>query len=149
MNKPAALDDKLYAALAYAGALPFIGCAILPWLGIATLPVIGDCKYISATYGVAIASFMAGIHWGTYLYRSGSLPVNLLLTSNVITLGVWFAFLLTPINVSLAANLVAFAALLAIDYKLAGAGLISDAYMALRRNVTVIVLVSLGLTIIS
>ena len=143
------LDSKLYAALAYAGALPFIACAILPWLGMPTLPLIGDCKYVSATYGVVIASFMAGIHWGTYLYKAGSLPVNLLLTSNVITLGVWFAFLLAPIDISLAANFVAFAALLTIDYKLAAAGLISDGYLTLRRNVSVIVLASLGLTIIS
>ena len=142
-------DNKLYAALAYAGTLPFIACAVFPWIGLSTLPIIGDCKYVSATYGVAIASFMAGIHWGTYLYRPGALPVNLLLTSNVITLGVWFAFLLAPIDISLAANFVAFAALLAIDYKLAAAGLISDEYLALRRNVTLIVLASLGLTIIS
>ena len=142
-------DSKLFAALAYSGALPFIACAVLPWLGMPTLPVIGDCKYVSATYGVAIASFMAGIHWGTFLYRADELPVNLLVTSNVITLGVWFAFLLAPINASLAANLVAFAALLVIDYKLAGAGLISDAYLKLRRNVTSIVIASLALTIMA
>lgn len=142
------IDCKLYATLAYFGALPFVACAVLPWLGMPVIPGIGECAYISATYGVAIASFMAGIHWGTFLYRSGSLPVNLLLTSNVITLAVWFAFLLAPITVSLAVNAAAFFALLVIDYQLAKAGLISKAYLAIRRNVTSVVIVSLLATII-
>ena len=141
-------DNKLHAILAYLGALPFVACAILPWLGMAAIPGIGECAYVSATYGVAIASFMAGIHWGTYLYRQDSLPINLLLTSNAITLAVWFAFLLAPITVSLAVNAAAFLALLVVDYRLAGAGLISAPYLQLRRNVTLIVVASLVLAII-
>jgi hypothetical protein len=108
---------------------------------------IGSCAYIAAAYGVAIVSFMAGIHWGTFLYQADSLPVNLLLTSNAITVAVWLAFILTPVAVSIAVIAAAFVLLLAVDFRLARAGLLTPDYLRTRRNVTLIVLAMLMLTI--
>ncbi len=141
------IDSKHYALLAYAGAMPFIACAVLPWLGVPVIAAIGSCAYIAATYGVAIVSFMAGIHWGTYLYQADSLPVNLLLTSNAITVAVWLAFILSPVAVSLGVVAAAFLLLLAVDFRLARAGLLTRDYLRTRRNVTVIVIVMLMLTL--
>ncbi len=141
------IDSKQYAALAYAGTLPFIACAVLPWIGMPVVAGIGSCAYIAATYGVAIVSFMAGIHWGTFLYQADSLPVNLLLTSNAITVAVWLAFILTPVAASLAVTAVAFLLLLAVDFRLARAGLLTADYLQIRRNVTLIVCAMLMLTI--
>jgi hypothetical protein len=141
------IDSKQYAVLAYAGTLPFIACAILPWIGMPVVAGIGSCAYIAAAYGVAIVSFMAGIHWGTFLYQADSLPVNLLLTSNAITVAVWLAFILTPVAVSIAVIAAAFVLLLAVDFRLARAGLLTADYLRTRRNVTLIVLTMLMLTI--
>jgi len=141
------IDSKQYAVLAYAGTLPFIACAILPWIGMPVVAGIGSCAYIAAAYGVAIVSFMAGIHWGTFLYQADSLPVNLLLTSNAITVAVWLAFILTPVAVSIAVIAAAFVLLLAVDFRLARAGLLTPDYLRTRRNVTLIVLTMLMLTI--
>ena len=141
------IDSKQYAVLAYAGTLPFIACAILPWIGMPLIAGIGSCAYIAAAYGVAIVSFMAGIHWGTFLYQADSLPVNLLLTSNAITVAVWLAFILTPVAVSIAVIAAAFVLLLAVDFRLARAGLLTPDYLRTRRNVTLIVLAMLMLTI--
>ena len=141
------IDSKQYAALAYAGTLPFIACAVLPWIGIPVVAGIGSCAYIAATYGVAIVSFMAGIHWGTFLYQADSLPLNLLLTSNAITVAVWLALIFTPVAVSLAVTAAAFLLLLAVDFRLAHAGLLTADYLHTRRNVTLIVFAMLMLTI--
>lgn len=141
------IDSKQYAVLAYAGTLPFIACAILPWIGMPVVAGIGSCAYIAAAYGVAIVSFMAGIHWGTFLYQADSLPVNLLLTSNAITVAVWLAFILTPVAVSIAVIAAALVLLLAVDFRLARVGLLTPDYLRTRRNVTFIVLAMLMLTI--
>ena len=141
------IDSKQYAVLAYAGTLPFIACAILPWIGMPVVAGIGSCAYIAAAYGVAIVSFMAGIHWGTFLYQADSLPVNLLLTSNAITVAVWLAFILTPVAVSIAVIAAALVLLLAVDFRLARVGLLTADYLRTRRNVTLIVLTMLMLTI--
>ena len=141
------IDSKQYAALAYAGTLPFIACAVLPWIGIPAVAGIGSCAYIAATYGVAIVSFMAGTHWGTFLYQADSLPLNLLLTSNAITVAAWLSLILTPVAVSLAVTAAAFLLLLAIDFRLARAGLLTADYLQTRRNVTLIVFAMLLLTI--
>ena len=141
------IDSKQYAVLAYAGTLPFIACAILPWIGMPVVAGIGSCAYIAAAYGVAIVSFMAGIHWGTFLYQADSLPVNLLLTSNAITVAVWLAFILTPVAVSIAVIAAALVLLLAVDFRLARVGLLTPDYLRTRRNVTLIVLAMLMLTL--
>jgi len=140
-------DNRLYALLAYAGTLPFAACAILPIVGIPGIAGVGSCAQIAAGYGLAITSFMAGVHWGTHLYRSPGIPVNLMVTSNAITVVVWLAFALAPATVSIAVTGSAFLLLLAIDYRLANAGLITKAYLALRRNVTFIVAALLALTV--
>lgn len=140
-------DSRLYAPLAYAGALPFIACGVLPWVGVSVVPGLGSLAEIAATYGVAIASFMAGTHWGTYLYHAARAPCNLLLISNVVTLGVWLAYVLAPVAVSLAVTAVAFAALLLVDFALVRRSLLTAAYVRVRRNVTTVVLMALALTI--
>ena len=132
--------------LAYAGTLPFVFCAGAPWFGLPVLPGMGPCTEIAAAYGVAIVSFMAGVHWGTYLYQSARIPLNLFITSNAITISVWLAYIVTPVAIALAVLLGAFLVLLSIDTRLAQLRLLSDDYMRMRRNVTAIVVFTLVLT---
>ena len=73
--------------------------------------------------------------------------MNLLLTSNAITVAVWLAFILTPVAVSIAVIAAALVLLLAVDFRLARAGLLTADYLRTRRNVTLIVLTMLMLTI--
>ena len=141
-------NNRLYAVLAYSGTLPFAACALLLAAGIPTITGIGSWAEIAAGYGLAIASFMAGVHWGTYLHQPPCGPLNLLLTSNAITIAVWIAFVFAPVAVSLTVTGFAFLLLLAVDYQLAGAGLITPAYLALRRTVTFVVVAMLNLTVI-
>ena len=134
---------RLYSALTYAGALPFAVCAVLPWIGVEQVLNIGTPDYISRSYGLAIASFLAGAHWGTFLYHRERSPTNLFLTSNAIVLAAWSTFLINAPAISLFVLVLAFLYLLFIDFRLFKAGLLIDYYFALRRNVTAIVVICL------
>jgi len=141
--------NRLYAVLAYAGTLPFIACALLPAVGAPEIAALGGYADIAAGYGVAIASFMAGIHWGTWLYRKADGPLNLLLTSNAITVAVWLGFVTAPAAASLMITGLAFLLLLLVDYRLARQNIIATDYLALRRNVTGIVIAMLLIAVVS
>lgn len=140
-------ENRLYSLLTYAGALPFIFCALLPFAGIDEWQNVGTFEYIARLYGLAIASFVAGSHWGTYLYNREASPSNLFLTSNAVVLAAWFAFLLTIPVMTQFVLLLAFLYLLFVDYNLHKAGLTTLHYFRTRAYVTLIVCVCLVVNI--
>jgi len=141
-------DEKLTELLTYAGSLPFIACALLPLLGVDTIPPFGRFDVIAVLYGLTIASFMAGTHWGTYLYNRASSPANLLITSNVVALSCWFAILLAGTVMTLFVMIFAFAYLLFVDLGLVRVRLITENYFQMRLRVTLIVEGALVLTLV-
>ena len=132
-------ENRLYSVLTYAGALPFIACAALPFLGIDEWRNVGSVEFIARLYGLAIASFVAGSHWGTYLYNREASPSNLFLTSNAVVLAAWFAFLFTIPVMTQFVLLLSFLYLLFVDYNLHKAGLTTTFYFRTRAYVTLIV----------
>jgi hypothetical protein len=124
--------------LPYAGALPFIGCAVLQMIGIKEVPLLGNLKTVASSYGLTILSFMAGAHWGQYLEGKRA-DVNLLIASNALTLTAWFGFLLLPPLAFSVLLALLFAAAYLIDQQLHP----QSAYLTARRNVTLIVSASL------
>ena len=108
-------DSRIYSMLAMAGVTPFVACALLPLVGIESIPAFGDLDNLAATYGLAIVSFLTGIHWATQIYEPQESPFNLLLASNVVFLLVWFAFVLGDLQIALGAQLVALLVLLGVD----------------------------------
>lgn len=141
----AAGPTRLYAWLAYAGALPFVACALLPVTGIVELPLLGSLQAVAGSYAIVIVSFMAGTHWGHALADPAGPRPGLLLVSNAVTLAAWFAFLLAPLPLVLVVCAAAFALLLLVDYRLRRSGTHARTYLRTRRNVTTIVIVALGL----
>ena len=142
-------QKRLYSLLAFAGAMPFVACALMPYLGYAAIPNIGSFDYVARVYGFGIVTFLTGVHWGTYLYKSESSPDNLFVTSNAVFLAVFFAFLLDAGALSLFVLMLAFLCLLYIDYRLLNARLIDNDYFRLRSMVTGIAVVSLAATILA
>ena len=59
---------KLQMLLTYAGAFPFVFFAICIFFDIQNLPIFGNVIHSTTIYGIIIASFMAGAHWGQQLY---------------------------------------------------------------------------------
>ena len=137
-------DRTLYPVLTYAGALPFVACALMPLFGIESLWNLGSYVHIAAAYGLAIVCFLCGAHWATYLYNRAAAPDNLFVTSNVIVVACWFAFLMATQAITLFVLILAFLCLLFFDYRLLRTGLLTEYYFRMRTIATVIAVASLA-----
>ena len=140
---------RLYSTLTYAGTLPFVACALMPYVGIPELKNIGSFDYIARVYGLAIVCFLAGAHWGTFLYRRDQSPDNLFITSNTIFLAAFFAFLLDAPSLTLFVLILAFLTLLFVDYRLFKSDLLTHYYFRMRANATAIAVIALAATIVA
>jgi ATP/ADP translocase len=129
--------------LAFAGALPFVACALLLWAGHTSLPVLGSVSNIAASYGLLILAFMAGVQWGQRLSGIQS-QLNLFLISNAIALAGWFAYLMLSPKLFFASLAVLFAVVLMIDKRLAAEGHVSADYIRTRTVVSALVVLSLA-----
>ena len=137
--------NALLANLPFAGAIPFVAGALLLVSGITDLPLLGSVQALVLTYGLAILSFMAGVHWGQYLSGVRS-QLNLLVSSNVLTVAAWLGYAIFPSVVFAIALAVLFGLLLVVDFKLAAEGALTPYYMRTRALVTALVAASLAVT---
>lgn len=132
-----------YSLLTYAGVIPFIAVAILhflptpePWLNV-------FFQKVGTSYSLAILTFMAGTHWGIYLQQSSLIRPNLFHTSNIVTLGAWFSYLLAPHDWIMFIHAAGFALLLWIDLRLYQRDVISSDYFQVRKRVSTLVILCL------
>ncbi|NNF50674.1 MAG: DUF3429 domain-containing protein [Woeseiaceae bacterium] len=139
----------VHSALMLLGAMPFLACALLPLTGVTEIDGLGRLDQLAASYGMAILCFLTGIHWATQLYASEAAPFNLFVGSNVVFLVVWIAFVAAGLQWAIVAQLLAFPVLLAIDYRLCQAELISRQYLRLRTVATVLAWFSLAVILVS
>ncbi len=144
------MDDKpIYSALTLAGVTPFLACALLPIAGIDAIEPLGRLDRLAGSYGLAILCFLTGVHWATQLYASDKVPFNLFVGSNVVFLAVWIAYVATNLTLALVAQLVAFPLLLAVDFRLQQAALISHHYLGIRFIATALACFSLLFILVS
>ena len=136
-------ETRTYTALALAGTVPFIACALLPLLGYDSIRYLGSLDKVVASYGLAIVCFLAGAHWGTYLSGRSADSLNLFITSNVIFLAVWFAYVGADMKWAIGTQVLAFLTLLFIDLRLKRSDVISNAYFRVRSVATLIATISL------
>lgn len=129
--------------LAAAGALPFIACALAAYFGVDSVPLLGAVGTIAAAYGLTIASFLAGVHWGTAVNVADGLPVNLYVASNVVAVIAWLVFLLGPVALTLAVLALLFLYLLYVDFRLYRAERIGAGYWQTRLWVSAVVVACL------
>ncbi|MFI8554741.1 DUF3429 domain-containing protein [Psychrobacter sp. NPDC077938] len=131
--------------LTFAGAIPFVACTFLLMIDVVTVPMLGSVVDILSVYGLVIASFMAGAHWGNHLDLAddNKWAIRLPLYSNVIALGLWLGFLILSASSFIWLLVIGFIGLLVIDYSLYRAQIISHTYFKVRQYVTVIVVISL------
>ncbi|MDH3336286.1 MAG: DUF3429 domain-containing protein [Gammaproteobacteria bacterium] len=136
-------DNRLYSFLALAGASPLVACAVLLVDGVETIPGFGSLDVLACSYGLAIVSFLAGAHWATYMFKQSETPFNLFVSSNVVFLAVWFAFVLASLDVALLTQVLAFLFLLFVDHRMLLSGLISRNYFQVRATATALAVASL------
>ena len=104
---------------------------------------------IAASYALAIICFLAGTHWAFQLLRASEAPFDLFISSNVAVILVWFAYLLLSIGWILTVQAIAFAALLVVDYRLRGIGMLSDRYFRARVIATTAAVLSLVIVVVT
>lgn len=131
--------------LTVAGAIPFVICAFLMTVGVAAIPALGKTEYVLSIYGLVIASFMAGAHWGNHLGLAddNTWAFKLPVFSNVIALGLWLGFLTLSTVGFIWLLILGFVSLLVIDYGLHQAHIIGHEYFKVRKYVTLIVVFAL------
>lgn len=135
---------KISLYLTYAGAIPFIFCAVCLYLDIQDLPLLGPIERILGIYGLVISSFLAGIHWGQHLHINKSQWVRFLpIFSNVIVVLLWLGFLVLSFKMQMAMFIAAFVVLLIIDNRLFQLEIITRHYFQTRFFVSAIVITSL------
>lgn len=134
---------KIYPTLMYAGTLPFIFCAFCLALHWKSIPFLGTTSHILSVYGLVIASFMAGSHWGKALNMNGPSKRDILIASNINAIFLWASFLFFPFKLMLLALIISFLASLWNDKKLLQAGLINFTYFFNRCIITMIVITTL------
>ena len=137
-------DRRLYSILTIAGATPFVAAAILVVAGNELVGPRFDPRDIAVSYGLAIACFLAGVHWATRLYVDTPDRVNLFIVSNAVVLGCWIPYVIGPAQFAAAALIAAFLVLLLVDARLKAAGIIDAHYFRIRCAATGLVVVSLA-----
>ncbi len=138
-----AFNTRITNFLPYAGAIPFVACAGLKIMNIEQVPIFGAVHTILNSYGLLIASFIAGAHWGQHLKINKQISNYLALTSNSNVIALWILFLLLPNTLFFLPLLCSFTFTLIVDYKLYNNRIIRKSYFNLRCIVTTIVMTSL------
>ena len=138
-------DPALTKLLTYAGALPFWALGLAQVLGYQ--PALAAQAFIA--YGTGIACFMAGTLWSQAQIRAQD-PRLMLIVSNVAALaaiGGLLAYSYIP-ALTMALHMAVFLALLAADLGIHRKGDQPAWYLALRRNVTLLVIAAYAVVMI-
>ncbi len=130
---PAASVRQAATLLPYFGALPF-------YLGLALWPVWSGAPEAVLAYGAVIAAFVSGLGWTQAMVQPARAPAGLLILSNVTALAAWAALLVPPGKLVYALEVLVFAVLLGIDWRLTRAGAWPDWFWPVRRNVSGLVI---------
>ncbi|THV15103.1 DUF3429 domain-containing protein [Rhizobium rhizophilum] len=130
-------DPALTKLLTYAGALPFWALAVAQALGYQ--PTLAAQAIIA--YGTGISCFMAGTLWSQAQIRAQD-PRLMLIVSNVAALAAIGGLLAYPYipTLTMALHVGVFLVLLAADLGIHRKGDQPAWYLALRRNVTLLVI---------
>lgn len=136
--------QKIFPYLTYAGAIPFVFCALCLMIGVTQLPLLGPVEQVLSVYALVISTFLTGVHWGQHLHISEDRwGVILPILSNALAVLLWIGFLTLSFNMLVAMFIAALILLLVIDHRLYRADLISRHYFRTRIIVSSIVIASL------
>jgi hypothetical protein len=130
--------------LGVAGLVPFLGAAFVALVGEGEVALWG--RTVLAAYGACILAFLGGVHWGLAVTPLAPDPrwnrLGLAVLPAVIG---WGALTLLPTRGGLLVMAASFALLLAHDQLATRIGQLPPWYLTLRRPLTLVAVVCLGL----
>jgi len=134
---------KLYLSnvLIFLGSIPFIFLSIL---GLNSLDsFLGyNLEYLASIYSLIISCFICGSHWGIYL-NNQKIKINLFVISNILTLILFFSFLVMPNSIFILLAAFIFSILLLIDIYIFKNDVTDFNYIRSRFFITTLVIVAL------
>lgn len=139
--------QKIFPYLTYAGAIPFVICALFLLIDVEQIPLLGSVEQVLSVYALVISTFLTGIHWGQHLHvHEDRWGLILPIISNILAVALWIGFLVLGFHALVIMFVAAFLLLLIIDHQLFRADIISRHYFQTRIGVSSIVIVSLILS---
>jgi Protein of unknown function (DUF3429) len=147
MNHPF-LNKRLAHQLGIIGLIPFVFLSLIGW--IAHPEWLPGFVYAQSAYGIAILSFLGGIHWGVALTSPGLSSVqikraliwgvvpSLIACCSKLHFGLGFFVLMFG-----------FIAAYQIDKRLYATYQIPDWFLTLRRRLTIVVVAALAVTLVA
>lgn len=134
--------------LAYFGLTPFVFFSLCLILGYSDFLIFGNIIKAISLYGVVIASFMAGTHWGRQINLEPSFTKTLLqVASNLNAIIIWIGYLNLDPKDFILLLIAEFLVLLKIDYYFFKLNLISSKYFKyIRLPITLCVVISLAVS---
>lgn len=131
--------------LTYSGTLPLVFTCIAAVLHLKNI----NTTLLAATYGAVIMSFLCGIHWAVFLFFSEQCKRNLFIMSNMVALLAWMSLLTMRDSSVLLLEILSFVYLLIQDRLLLEAKVLPHWFYILRRNATVIVVLSMAIQMVA
>lgn len=138
-----------YSSFVVAGVLPFVAAAAALLAGVDSVGPLQSVTASLVAYGLAIASFVAGTHWGIYLQFRASAPMNLFVSSNAAVLFPWLTFVFGSTDNTFVALVLTFVFLAFVDWRLYESNLIESAYFRVRIAATALVCGALLLALVA
>ena len=123
------------------GSIPFVFFSILSIFSLNNF-LNYNIIYLASLYVLTIVSFICGTHWGIFL-SSKKITINLFIISNLLTLLVYFGFLILSSFAFILLSILIFIVLLFVDFFIFKNDVIVSNYLKVRFYVSLIVLISL------
>jgi hypothetical protein len=140
---------KLRWTLAIAGVIPFAIPTLWLLAGLGSLPLLGAPEATLASYGLVIASFLAGSQWGVHLSAPSRAGFWLALSSNLVAICLWLLHTLLSSQSLLIGLVGCFVWLVCVDFAGYKAQLLERTYLQLRATITAVVIVLLVLATVA
>lgn len=142
------MNIQLIRQLSYAGLVPFLaGAFLLGWYFEGPVSVLW-VETALMSYTLAIIAFLSGVHWAVALFFPEKAPVNLFVLSNALVVAAWLCFLIGCAGLFYVLAILIFAILLWVDQRLFRSSVISRVYFRLRRQVTLIAVACLVISLL-
>jgi hypothetical protein len=122
------------------GSIPFIFLMVLSLFSLDNF-FNYSINYLVSIYSIIIISFISGTHWGIFL--NNKIPINLFVASNIITIAVYFSFLILNNFYFILISIISFISLLLFDFYIYKQAITLIDYFAIRFFVSMIVIFSL------
>ena len=134
-------SPRLVRALTLLGALPFWLCVA----GALAAPALLDWHRVALSYAAIILSFLCGMQWAV-AWQPASVPrVNLLITSNAVTLLGWLSLALPQPHAAYALLALCYLLVLRLDRRVVGAPSMPAWFLRTRTQATVLVVLALAI----